>query len=323
MSVAVHGGLLSVLLIIPLIFHDSIRVHFDTILIAPPMPKLHVLEVTHYKAPPPPKPQKPLVASPPKKPVVIEPPEIKKLAEVKLPDVIQREKPLPPSNVHIEEAAPAAPKMEVRTNVFSSGSSAKPTTNLPAQQVQTGGFGDPNGIKGEGKPGKVATIASLGSFDLPAGSGAGNGTGGAHGVKGTVISSGFGNGVAAVGSGSGAGSERTVHQGGFADTEAVKPDAARKRDLGPPTSPVEILFKPKPDYTEEARKLKLEGEVLVRILFTAGGEVKVLDVARGLGHGLDESALRAAQQIRFKPALREGQPVDSTATVHIVFQLAY
>jgi len=44
---------------------------------------------------------------------------------------------------------------------------------------------------------------------------------------------------------------------------------------------------------------------------------------RGLGHGLDESALRAAQQIKFKPAQRDGRPVDSSATVHILFQLAY
>jgi TonB family protein len=93
--------------------------------------------------------------------------------------------------------------------------------------------------------------------------------------------------------------------------------------VAPPQTPVEILFKPKPQYTPEARQLKLEGEVLLRILFTAGGEVRVLEVVKGLGHGLDESATRAAQQIRFKPALRDGQPADSTATVHILFELAY
>jgi len=46
-------------------------------------------------------------------------------------------------------------------------------------------------------------------------------------------------------------------------------------------------------------------------------------IVRGLGHGLDEAAVRAAQQIRFKPARRDGQPVDFPAVVHIVFQLAY
>jgi len=46
-------------------------------------------------------------------------------------------------------------------------------------------------------------------------------------------------------------------------------------------------------------------------------------VVRGMGHGLDEAATAAAGKIRFKPALRNGSPVDSTAVVHVVFQLAY
>ncbi len=328
-SLVIHAVLLSILLVIPLIFTDAIRIHFDSVLIAPPMPKKEVLEVTHYKQLPKPKiePKKEIVAPPPPKPVLTEPPKPKppeppKLAEVKLPDVIQRDKPLPKNTARIEEPPVAAPNIEIRTNVFSTGSSAKPTTNLPAAQVQTGGFGDPNGIRGEGKPGKPGNIASLGSFDLPVGPGAGNGTGGARGAKGVVSSSGFGNGVAPVGNGGG-GSGRTVHQTAF-DVEPAKPESTpKKRDTGPPQTPVEILFKPKPQYTQEARALKLEGEVLLKVLFTAGGEVRVLEVVRGLGHGLDESATHAAQQIRFKPAMRDGMPVDSTATVHILFELAY
>lgn len=338
-SVAVHGVLLSVLLAIPLIFTETIKVRFDTTQIVPPMPKQQVLEVTHYKAPPP-KPivqPKPVVAPPPPKPLVTPPPELKrpeppKIAEVKLPEVIERAKPVPVvrNTPHLDptDTAIAAPKPpEIRTGIFSTGSSAAPTTNLPAQKVQTGGFGDPNGIKGEGKPGKTGNIASLGSFDLPTGPGAGNGTGGANGAKGTVASAGFGNGVAPVGGGGngGGGSNRGVRQGGFGDVDgSAKPEAPKKRaETGPAQIPVEILFKPKPDYTDDARKARIEGEVLVRVLFTAAGEVRVLDVVRGLGHGLDETALRAAQQIKFKPAQRDGQPVDSTATVHIVFQIAY
>jgi len=338
MSVAVHGVLLSVLLLIPLLFTDTIKTTFSTVPLAPPVPKEQVLEVTHYKMPPPPKPvvqPKPVVTPPPPKPVVVQPPELKKpeppkIAEVKPPDVVDRSKPEPVvrRTPHLDSAPPsvAAPKApEVKTGTFSTGSSATPTTNLPPQKVQTGGFGDPNGIKGEGKPGKAANIAQLGSFDLPVGEGAGNGTGGSRGAKGTVQSSGFGNGVAPVGNGGSGGSGRAVHQGGFGDVDGTaKAEAPKKHlDTGPPQVPVEILFKPKPDYTEEARKMKIEGEVLVRVNFTAGGEVRVLDVVRGLGHGLDENALHAAQQIKFKPAQREGQPVDSTATVHIVFQLAY
>jgi TonB family protein len=87
------------------------------------------------------------------------------------------------------------------------------------------------------------------------------------------------------------------------------------------TIPVEIISKPKPDYTSEARELKIDGEVRLEVLFTAGGQVHVIKVVQGLGHGLDEQAVRAAEQIKFKPALHEGQPVDSAAVVHIVFQL--
>src|SRR5262249_52406473 len=207
MSIGVHSVLLTVLLLVPLIFTDAIKIKYYTVLIAPPPPPLKpILEVTHYKLPEPkpqPKPEKPLVAPPPPKPLVVQPPKPKppeppKILEAKPPEPVVRNVP------RLEQPAPvpAAPKLEVRTGTFSTGSSAKPTTNLPPAQVQTGGFGDPNGIKGDGKSGKVANIASLGSFDLPVGTGAGNGTGGANGVKATVASAGFGSGVATTNSGS-------------------------------------------------------------------------------------------------------------------------
>jgi hypothetical protein len=44
-------------------------------------------------------------------------------------------------------------------------------------------------------------------------------------------------------------------------------------------------------------------------------------VLQGLGYGLDEQAVKAAEQIKFKPALHEGQPIDSMALVHIIFEL--
>jgi TonB family protein len=82
--------------------------------------------------------------------------------------------------------------------------------------------------------------------------------------------------------------------------------------------PAEIVFKPSPVYTEEARKLRIEGEVLLQVLFQSSGKLRILRVVRGLGHGLDESAIRAAEQIRFKPALEDGEPTDCTAVVHII-----
>jgi TonB family protein len=88
------------------------------------------------------------------------------------------------------------------------------------------------------------------------------------------------------------------------------------------TIPAEITFKPRPVYTEEGRQLRIEGEVLVEVVFAATGQIRILKVVQGLGHGLDESAVRAAEKIQFKPALQNGQPADFRAVLHIVFQLA-
>jgi TonB family protein len=86
--------------------------------------------------------------------------------------------------------------------------------------------------------------------------------------------------------------------------------------------PVEIVSKPTPEYTDEARSARIEGTVSLELEFTAAGDVRVLRVVRGLGHGLDEAAQRAAIRIRFKPAQSDGRSVDSRATVHITFRLS-
>jgi TonB family protein len=86
--------------------------------------------------------------------------------------------------------------------------------------------------------------------------------------------------------------------------------------------PAEILSKPNPIYTPEARSLRIEGEVLLEVVLQASGSLHVVRVVRGLGHGLDDNAVRAAEQIHFKPAMRDGQPTDSTVVLHVIFQLA-
>jgi TonB family protein len=91
---------------------------------------------------------------------------------------------------------------------------------------------------------------------------------------------------------------------------------------GPPPTDVVVISKPQPEYTSEARQLKVQGDVVLRVNFTAGGQVVVQSLVRGLGHGLDEEARRVAQQIRFRPATRNGQAVDKTTTITITFQLA-
>jgi TonB family protein len=218
-------------------------------------------------------------------------------------------------------SAPVIPKQAVKTNVFSTGSSVPATVAAAPSQVQTGGFGDPNGLPAKANSGKAVNIAALGSFDLPSGPGSGNGTGGAKGVAGTVVSSGFGNGTATA---SAARPSGTVQAGGFGDAQPPAP-AIRSRQAetaAANTIPAEILSKPTPIYTQEARNLKIEGEVLLEVVLQASGSLRVTRVVRGLGHGLDDNAVRAAEQIHFKPATRNGQPADSTVVLHIIFQLA-
>jgi len=248
-----------------------------------------------------------------------------------------REKPqeIEPPKVALNNFAPAVLKptsgarpVLIHTGEFA-GSSVTPTVNAPIEKVQTGGFGDPNGLKpsANSKPNGKLIASTAGSFDMPVGPGQGNGSGGAKGIKGTVASADFGNGVATAGQGDGRRSGRGsagVQSSGFGSQQIAQNTPHIQRvDSGPPTTSVEITYKPNPAYTDEARNLKLEGEVLLEVEFLASGQLHVNRVVRGLGHGLDETAVAAANKMRFKPAMRNGQAMDSTAIVHVVFQLAY
>jgi TonB family protein len=216
-------------------------------------------------------------------------------ATIELPKVLPSNQPLP----DLPKPLAVVPKPVVQTGAFTP-EVKKPTITKPvvAAQVQTGGFGDPSGVKGTGN-GKGLQIASLGSFGIPVGSGNGDGTGGADGIAGVVQSSGFG-----------------------AVSDAPKYSRPTAKPVGGAGSPVEIISKPRPDYTEDGRKHSVEGEVTLEVTFTAAGQVLVVRILRGLGYGLDEQAILAAQQIRFKPAQLGGQPINSRAVVHIIFQLA-
>ena len=254
-----------------------------------------------------------------------------------VPREVRTPRPQPPDvappKIEVNNFTPAAvkqvtggarPTLIIHTGEF--GSSATPTVNAPIQKVQTGGFGDPNGLPGQGKPNAHLVAANTGSFDLPPGAGTGNGAGGAKGMKGTIASAGFGNGIAQAGQGDGRSNGRgaTVQTAGFSAQQfsqgPIKPQPA---ETGPATTPVEIISKPNPVYTEEARQLRLQGEVLLEVTFGANGQLHVNRVVRGMGHGLDEAAMSAASKMRFKPAQHHNQPIDSTAIVHVVFQLAY
>lgn len=282
------------------------------------------------KLTPPPKlvtPEPPKVEPPKIEPPKVEPKpvEVAKAPAPRIPVPAPKKEIVTNTFASAEVVKPVEPKKkEVVTNTFASGSSEPPTVHKPAREVQTGGFGDPNGLPGTSdKPAKL-TVASVGSFDLPSGAGHGNGTGGAHGMRGTIVSAGFGDGIAGVGSGD-HGRKGTVTQSGFGEVTSAGSGGDRTRaraEAKPAETPVEIQFKPKPVYTQEARKLRVEGEVLLEVMFEASGNIQVQRVVRGLGHGLDEAAQRAAQQVRFTPAKRDGRAYDSMAMVHIVFQLA-
>jgi protein TonB len=244
---------------------------------------------------------------------------------VKPPEIEPPKPELPKVAVSTPLPAPSkpAPPVQVKTNVFETPKAEVATVRRPAREVQTGGFGDPNGIPGQGDAKRHnVVVASLGSFDLPAGPGKGNGTGGTHGVSGTIRTAGFGDAAVTPGP-HGRGNGGVVVAGGFGDAVATSGGSAPQRaQKAPALQPVEIVFKPRPVYTPEARSRRVEGEVLLEVVFGASGSLHINRVVKELGYGLDDAAVAAAQHIQFRPARRDGQPYDCAALVHIKFELS-
>lgn len=210
-----------------------------------------------------------------------------------------------PTPVHLAVAdlpsrpAPVTPKPEVRTDVFGS-SGISPSGHVPANrlEVHTGGFG--------GSGGSAAASVTAG----------GNGR--------DVHTGGFGDSTGSGGQAptSGSGRSMLVADAGFGNATAATPSPHPAVASAPSETPVEVLWKPKPLYTEEARAKKLEGNVTLEVIFRSTGEVKVVRVVRGLGFGLDESARSAAERIRFRPGTKDGVPVDLKGLVLITFELS-
>jgi TonB family protein len=149
--------------------------------------------------------------------------------------------------------------------------------------------------------------------------GIGNGlkSGSNSGTAGKVAQAGIpgGTGTASTGFATG-----RVGSAGIQNQVAATPAAQQRKEVGPTS--LEVISKPPVQYTAEARQLKVQGDVVLRVTFTASGQVVINSVVRGLGHGLDEEARRVASQIRFRPATRNGQAVDLTTNITITFQLA-
>ena len=213
-------------------------------------------------------------------------------------------KPLPVAPIVAKAIVPApAPIVPAATPTL------EPPIEKPVIQrpPETGLFERTNGVRTN----QATAAVTTGGF----GNAAASPRDGANG-PGAITTGGFSSGAPAP-RGTASGEVRTA---GFDQQRASAP--AQPSAAKPIDRPVEIVFKPTPEYTDEARSARIEGTVSLELEFTAAGEVRVLRVVRGLGHGLDEAAQRAALRIRFKPAQSDSGPVDSRATVHITFRLS-
>ncbi|HVN82362.1 MAG TPA: energy transducer TonB [Terriglobia bacterium] len=162
---------------------------------------------------------------------------------------------------------------------------AEPTVIVPqlAQlpSLNLPNYGDPNGIPGPPSSGPGT------------GGGIGTGTGGGVGP-------GKGGGV---GPGEGGGIGGGVYRVGGGVT--------------PPT----VVFRVEPTYSEEARKAKYQGVVVLSAIVRKDGTIEILKVVRGLGLGLDENAIQALKQWKFRPGMRNGAPVDVALNIEVNFSL--
>ena len=204
------------------------------------------------------------------------------------------------------------PKPQVAVGVFAATPVVAPRAPEVGRTVETGGF---DTLAARAPQVKVPT-AAVGAFDQASAAP----QAGTDRPNRAVASAGFSSAPAASVAPAPA---HEVRQTDF-DARAPMPAASQTAKPAAPVidTQVEILSKPTPVYTDEARAMKLEGEVVLEVEFTASGAVHVLHVVRGLGHGLDEAATRAAAGMRFTPARSAGRPVDYRTTVHIVFRLA-
>jgi len=224
-----------------------------------------------------------------------------------------------PKPVHMQArlTAPAQPRMKPRT-----ARQSRPTlaAAMPAQNrfvhpsVRPVHLGDTFGVTPNPYAMRPANVAALGNPY-------GDMRGPSVAPHGLVRSAGLGDSTRyGAGGGGGVVSGRvgSVGMPGYTPVSAGPVVASSE----PETTRVEVISKPAVRYPAEARQLGIEGDVVLSVTFSASGQVVVRGVLRGLGHGLDEEAVREAQQIRFRPATVNGRAIDVTTRVTIDFQIA-
>jgi TonB family protein len=299
--------------------------------------------VLPQEPPPPPPPivvPKVKVFAPPQPEVVkLEPPKIVMPKPTPAPELPKPVKLDTPDQPKLPPAPPkeVKPPEQPKVGLFTSPKPTEVANNQVAPTVKSGGFGDPLGAKPNPNT-SASQMVAVGSFNSAPGADAGAGAarkgavsgtsfgaGVANGVpgghdKGTVASAGFANGV--IGGTGKPGGTGKVATAGFANSIGSAPTEVAVKQSEPAFVPPVVLSEPHPEYTPEAAQLRIQGEVTLQVRFLATGQVEVLRVVNGLGHGLDEQAKHVAEQIRFKPAQQDGHPVDHITLIHVTFQLA-
>jgi TonB family protein len=334
-SMVTNVTLLILLLIIGAIHHQVVvkKMQADALLFPVEPPKPPKVEIPKVKVVAPPQPPKLEIAK-------IEPPKIQPpKPEIEPPKPVKLDVPKPVLNIPPAPPKAVAPPPAPKVGMFASNKPTPVANNQSKPQTSTGGFGDPHGVAPNPNANRPATIAALGSFN--AAPGANSGAGAARkgtvqgvdfgaGVKngvpggtshGAIASAGFANGV--VGGTGKPGGHGTVASASFGPAVGGPGHVQLAQATAEPAfTPPVVISEPKAKYTAEAQEAKVQGEVTLKVRFLASGQVEVIGVINGLGHGLDEEARHVAENIRFKPAIRNGQPVDHTTLIHVTFQLA-
>jgi TonB family protein len=267
---------------------------------------------------PKPKPPEPKIPPPPK----IEEPKIElpKIQVVKLDmpkpptPVVQMKVPVPVlAAAPLKVNAPAAPRLlanltqaaSVKNNDAHPSAVALGSMNNPMQLNRNSNTVSHINLGNQGMAGMPSSNSGHGPVSLTnsMGSGAPNGSvgGKAHAA---VSIAGLTHGVPG-----GQGTARTTSAVNIAPM-VVQQQQRQVVPTGGVTKPPVITGKAAPACTQDAKNAHIEGQVALSVNFTAGGGIQVLGVTRGLGHGLDQSAMAAAQSIRFSPATTDGRAVD-------------
>jgi TonB family protein len=91
--------------------------------------------------------------------------------------------------------------------------------------------------------------------------------------------------------------------------------------IGGGVSPPSVILKVEPEYSEEARKAKFQGTVILFVVVDEKGNPRELKVIRPLGLGLDQKAIEAVEKWKFRPGMKDGKPVAVQATIEVNFRL--